>query len=378
MGTIFKRRKKWGINYIDPSGNQIRKVVSPYRESAQRILKKIETEIAEGKYLDIKKKERKNIRFEDFAQQYLKSYVEFENKNVRNQRNLINGLVKQFKGNNLEQIDTLMIRQYLSRRLKSVRPSTVNREWSMLKSMFNRAFEWGLFSGVNPTNSIKKLPENNERTRWLKEEEQEVLLSNCQGMTKIIVLIALKTGMRWGEITSLKWRQNPNSNYVDFQNNIIFVHESLSKSKKSRYIPLSDSIISALEKLPKQAGTDYIFWNHKTERIVRTIRTSFENAVKKSGISNFKFHDLRHTFASQLVRNGVDLYVVQKLLGHANPKMTQRYAHLSSKQLKDAIKLIDSKIDLQFTDTMYNESFENSTVLAPSRIFASAYKTDVL
>ncbi|VAW14524.1 hypothetical protein MNBD_BACTEROID05-1144, partial [hydrothermal vent metagenome] len=346
--------------------------------TAQRILKKIETEIAEGKYLDIKKKEKLNIRFENFAQQYLESYVEFENKNVRNQRNLINGLVKQFKGNNLEQIDALMIRQYLSRRLKSVRPSTVNREWSMLKSMFNRAFEWGLFSGLNPTNSIKKLSENNERTRWLKEEEQEVLLSNCQGMTKIIVLVALKTGMRWGEITSLKWRQTPNSNYVDFQSNIIFVHESLSKSKKSRYIPLSDSIISALEKLPRQAGTDYIFWNQKTERRMRTIRSSFDKALKKSEIDDFKFHDLRHTFASQLVRNGVDLYVVQKLLGHANPKMTQRYAHLSSDQLKDAIKLIDNKIDLQFTDIMYNTNFANSTVLAPSKVLACAKNSDIL
>ena len=371
MGTIFKRRKKWGINYTDPNGNQTRKIVSPYKETAQRILKKIETEVAEGKYMDIQKKEKKNILFESFARQYLESYVNFENKNVRKQGNLINSLVRHFKGKYLNQMDILMIRQYLSKRLKSVRPSSVNREYSMLKSMFNRAIEWGMFSGMNPTNSIKKLPENNERTRWLAEDEQEILLSNCEGMTKAIVLVALKTGMRWGEIIVLKWHQSPNSNYVDFQNKTIFVHASLSKSKKSRYIPLSNSIGTVLEKMPRQIGAEYIFWNQKKERRMLTIRNSFERAVKRSGISDFKFHDLRHTFASQLVRNGVDLYVVQKLSGHANPKMTQRYAHLSPDQLTDAIKLIDNKIDLQFTDIMYNTIFPNSTVLAQSEILAS-------
>lgn len=368
MGTIFKRRNKWGINYIDPHGNQMRKIVSPYKETALRILKKIETEIVEGKYLDIKTKVEKDILFKEFAQKYLEIYVALENKNVRKQRNLINGLVKHFKGKYLGQIDTFMVRQYLSKRLKSVRPASVNRDYSMLKSMFNRAIEWGMFSSVNPTNTIKKLPENNERTRWLTESEQEILLSNCKGITKVIVLIALKTGLRWSEITSLKWEQAPNSNYVDFNNKMIFVHESLAKSKKSRCIPLCDSVITALREIPRQPQTGYIFWNPKKEQRMRTIRRSFDTALKKAGIEDFKFHDLRHTFASQLVRNGVDLFVVQKLLGHANPKMTQRYAHLQQEQLRDAIRKIDNRIDLQFQEIMYNTPLNDSTVLAPSGV----------
>ena len=83
-----------------------------------------------------------------------------------------------------------------------------------------------------------------------------------------------------------------------------------------------------------------------------SVRKSFATALKLSKIQDFKFHDLRHTFASQLVRSGVDLYVVQKLLGHTTPKMTQRYAHLCSDQLKHAIE----KIDIQLEKVLYNST----------------------
>ncbi len=91
-----------------------------------------------------------------------------------------------------------------------------------------------------------------------------------------------------------------------------------------------------------------------------SVKNAFNRAVRKAGIEDFTFHSLRHTFASQLVRDGVDLYVVQKLLGHSSPKMTQRYAHLREDMLKDAIK----KIDRQFEGVLYNTAFEFSTNLA--------------
>ena len=358
MGTIFKRGRKWGINFIDVQGQQIRKLVSPYRETAQLILNKIETEIAEGKYLDIKKE--KNVLFENLTGEYLNTYVRLENKNIKKQGCLVNNLLSYFQGKYLHQIDPLMIRQYLSKRLANVKPSTVNRDLSMLKSMFNRAIEWGMLHGANPTRGIKKIPEKNNRCRWLTEDEQDVLLSHCKGVTRVIVVIALKTGMRWSEIIHLKWQQSPNSNYIDFENGTIFIHESLAKSEKSRYIPLSNAVRWALREVPKHPGHEYIFLNPDTNKPLGSIKQSFKTAMKKAEIQDFRFHDLRHTFASQLVRNSVDLYVVQKLLGHATPKMTQRYAHLKADQLKDAIE----KIDTQPESLLYNTTFENSTSLA--------------
>jgi integrase len=166
----------------------------------------------------------------------------------------------------LSQINALMIRQYLSKRLEKVTPATVNRDFSMLRSMFNRAIEWEMFRGSNPTKGMKPIPEKNCRCRWLSEEEQEQLLSHCQGITKVIVMIALQTGMRWGEIMNLKWRQSPNSNYVDFDSGTIFIHESLAKTDRSRFIPISSAVRFALKDVPKKPGVDYIFLNSDTKK----------------------------------------------------------------------------------------------------------------
>ena len=344
MGTIFKRGKSWGINFIDPQGQQVRQMVSYYKETAIKVLKKIETEIVEGRYFD-RKERKQEILFENFAERFFETYVRLENKDIQRRRNQLNGLIKYFKGKFLSQIDCLLIRDYMSSRIKVLKPASVNREFSLLKSMFNRAIEWDIFDGKNPTNSLKKLQENNERCRWLTEDEQETLLSHCQGLTYVVVLTALKTGMRWGEIIRLKWKQENNSNYVDFDNDVIYIHGSLSKTNKSRHIPLSPFLKERLLTLPKYAGVSYIFWRPETGCGLRSIRSPFDKALERAGIKDFKFHDLRHTFASQLVRNKVDLYVVQKLLGHASPKMTQRYAHLKQDQLWAAIQTIDRRED---------------------------------
>ncbi|MDE2010144.1 MAG: site-specific integrase, partial [Candidatus Omnitrophica bacterium] len=168
------------------------------------------------------------------------------------------------------------------------------------------------------------------------------------------------TGMRWGEIINLKWKQSVNSNYVDFDNGTIYIHEALAKTQRSRFVPLSNAVRLALRDVPKNPGHDYIFLNPETEKPLHNIRKSFATALKKAEIQDFKFHDLRHTFASSLVRRGVDLYVVQKLLGHTTPKMTQRYAHLRAGQLKEAIE----KIDIQVDNLLYNSKSDDSTNLA--------------
>ena len=358
MGKTFRRGKKWGISFIDAHGLQVRRMVSPYKETAERVLRKIETEIVEGKYLDIKKRE--NILFEDFASEYVKTYVKLELKEHRNEEYFVKRLASEFKGLYLHQIDSLMVRQFMARRLKDIRPASVNREFQVLKGMFNRAIEWDMLHGKNPAVGINNIPQNNSRCRWLTDQEQERLLSYCSGLTKVLVLIALKTGMRWGEIKALKWTQEPRSNYVDFDNGVIFVHEAMAKSQKSRHIPLSNAVRLALQNVERIPGQEYIFLNPETRKPLGCIKRSFHTALRRAGITNFRFHDLRHSFASSLVRNGVDLYVVQKLLGHSTPKMTQRYAHLRQDQLKDAI----AKIDIQSNDSLYNSNFKNSTFLA--------------
>ena len=190
-----------------PTAARPRKMVSSYKEAAERILKEIETDIAEGKYLDIKKYDK--VLFEEFASEYIKTHVRLELKSQRNQEYMIRQLSVEFRGKCLHQIDNLAIRQYMARRLKVVRPASVDRELQTIKSMFNRAIEWGMFFGVNPAVGIKNIPLNNSRCRWLTESEQERLLSSCPALTKVVVLIALKTGLRWGEIIRSNGSRRP-------------------------------------------------------------------------------------------------------------------------------------------------------------------------
>lgn len=337
----------WYVDYQDPNGKRIRKAVARYKETANLILKKIEIDIAEGKYLDTQKSEP--MTFTDFADKFYQKHIKRRNRSAKNQKYLLDQLVRQFGDKMMHEITVGDIDDFLEMRERDRSASTVNKDLAMLKSMFSRANEWGDLIDHNPAQKIKLLSEDNERCRYLSEEEQERLLSACNGgPLRMIVLVALRTGLRWGEIMNLKWRYAPQSNYVDFEHNTIFVHESLAKSKRSRYVPLASTVKQALMDYPQHFESGYIFVNPKTGRPFDNVKKSFRTALKKAGIDDFRFHDLRHCFASDLVRKGVDLFVVQKLLGHSTPIMTQRYAHLGHDRLKDAVHLLDEKKDDPF------------------------------
>lgn len=341
MDSIFKKNKKWYIDYYDPYGKRVRWAVSRYKETAELALKKAEIDIAEGKYLDVKRTDP--ITFRDFAEKFRKKHIRRRNKSIKNQEYLLDQLIRHFDRKMMHELTRTDIDDYLEQRFDQWRASTINKDLTMLKSLFNRANEWGDLNGHNPAQKIKKLDENNERCRYLTEEEQQRLLANCHGVLHMVVLTAFKTGLRWGELIRLKWTQSPQSNYVDFENNVIFIHEALTKSKKSRYVPLAHSVKQALLDFPQRSASDYIFESPLTGKPYDNLDKSFRSALQRARIDDFHFHDLRHCFASDLVRNGVDLFVVQKLLGHSSPRMTQRYAHLAQDQLKRAIDVLDDQ-----------------------------------
>lgn len=361
MGVIFKKYRKWYIDYYDPQGRRVRKAVSSYKETALLALKKVEVDIAEGKYLDVQKCDP--ITFKAFAEKFRRKHIRRRNKSIRNQEYLLDQLTKYFGKRLMHEITANEIDDYLEQRQEKCSHSTVNSDLTMLKSLFNRANEWNNLNGHNPARDIKKLKENNERCRYLLEEEQDRLLSACNGVLRMVVLVALRTGLRWGELINLKWQQAPQSNYVDFENNTIFIHEALAKSKKSRYVPLAPSIKQALMDYPQASESGYIFANPKTGKRIVTLKRSFHTALRKAGIEDFRFHDLRHCFASDLVGKGVDLFIVQKLLGHSSPKMTQRYAHLRNDQLQEAIFTLDEKRNEIFDLGHHRDTTEPVVVL---------------
>jgi integrase len=143
---------------------------------------------------------------------------------------------------------------------------------------------------------------------------------------------ALHTGMRRGELLSLQWEQIRNG----------FIYLTETKSGKARQIPINDRLAEVFREVRRenQLKSPYVFCAPDGKRFYE-VKHSFTSACKRAGIEDFRFHDLRHTFASRLVMKGASLKAVQELLGHADMKMTMRYAHLSQEHLRDSVNLLN-------------------------------------
>jgi len=289
--------------------------------------------VAENKFLDKKKEEK--LKFEDFAQEFIEYYCKLNKKSWERDAQSIRHLRAVFAGKYLYVITPLEIEKYKEKRIHLVKPATINRELSCLKTLFNKAIEWGKLE-LNPMKKVKLWKENNQRVRYLEKEEIKRLLENCPEYLKPIVLVALNTGMRQGEILNLQWPD------IDFHQELIYINDS--KSGEARKIPMNSTTLAALGQRKKGRGSSYVFSNKEGEPF-RKVYKGFKAALRRAEISNFTFHDLRHTFASHLVMNGTDLKTVQELLGHKTFKMTLRYTHLSSDHKRNAVDNLAAQME---------------------------------
>jgi len=206
--------------------------------------------------------------------------------------------------------------------------------------MFNKAIAWG-YAKDNPIRNVKFLREDNARLRFLEEGEIVKLISCCSSKLKAVVSVALSTGMRKGEIANLKWRD------VNFEKGFLTLVRT--KNGEKRYVPINNMCREALMSVRKHPQSEYIFCNRDGNPY--NFRKSFETALKNAGIGTFRFHDLRHTFASQMVMSGVDLNTVRELLGHKSLNLTLRYAHLSEDHKTRAVEVLGKRMDTFWTPT---------------------------
>lgn len=272
-------------------------------------------------------------RFRDFAERYLafsktnKAPATYHRHDLNNMRPLL----EYFGGKSLSAITSLLVERYKDERVKRVAPATVNRELATLRHMYTKAVEWGYVRG-NPLKGVKRLKEPPGRVRYLREEEIGRLLRCCAGHIHPIVLAALHTGMRKGELLGLRWER------VDLvRRRITVVH---SKNNEVRAVPLNQTLYRLLEELGRKGKSGHVF-RGPDGKALGDIKKGFAGAVRRAGIEDFRFHDLRHTFASYLVMSGVDLRTVQQVLGHTEIKTTMRYSHLSTRHVLESLERLD-------------------------------------
>ena len=227
--------------------------------------------------------------------------------------------------------------------------TTANHLLSTLKRMLNLAVKWELLE-KNPASSQEKFKEPPQRERYLSKEELPLFLSaldeeeDCLSVAAIRLL--LFTGCRRGEIMTLKW------NEVRLDEDCLKLLDT--KNGRSRPVHLNAWARKVVEDLHENrdkeirtAASEYVFPSRQGTKKghLFDLRNPFDKACQRAGIENFRIHDLRHTFASMAVRGGASLFDVQKLLGHQDIAMTQRYAHLSDDGLKKATAGVAAMLD---------------------------------
>jgi len=332
--AIYQRGKNWYIDFTFHH-KRIREMVGS-RKDAKKIIAKRKTEIVENKFLDIRK-DPEPVKFYDFAKEYLQ-WAKSNKKPSTYTRDIyiMRMFDKEFKEKTIQEITTWQIEKWKSKRKEGLQAGSVNRELALLKHMFSMALKWRRLK-ENPAKDVKQFKGETRRVRFLMPDEIQRLLSNCgdllEGLLKPIVTVAVHTGMRKGEILSLQWAQ------VNFEQGIISLFDT--KNHERRDIPMNETVKATLRAVERKG--DLVFPNRSGRQIDGVpLYFAFHEALAKSGITDFRFHDLRHTFASNLVmQEGVELNDVRELLGHKNMAMTLRYAHLSPRHKTRIINILD-------------------------------------
>lgn len=264
-----------------------------------------------------------------------------------------------------------IIEKWRSARLKAgIGAATVNRDLSALRGMFSRALEWGVIA-EHPMRTVKALQAPSGKARWLSDDEEirlraaldareereragresanawraargyelmpELRAAAFVDHLKPAVLLSINTGLRQGELLKLDWQ------HVNLERAILTVIDASAKSGKQRHIPLNDEALATLKAWRAQQTEHGIVFASADGGVRVDVKTAWKKLLADAKIVNFRWHDMRHHFASRLVMAGVDLNTVRELLGHADLTMTLRYAHLAPEHLSAAVAKLNRK-----------------------------------
>ena len=331
---LFKRGSVFQLEYFDENLGKIKRISTGEQTKARAT--KFVSQFQEK--IRVKKKVEK-IELHDFVIEYsLFAEQNYSDKYIKTIKLSFRMLEEYLDNLLLKDIESRKIEKFLMfvhRRAKY----SADLYHRTLKASFNKAIQWG-YLDVNPFNKIK-LPKNVKHIpEFIGEKELTEILDLTEDLIiRGIFITAFYTGLRQSELVNLKW------NSIDFNNKIITVRNSsefTTKSKKERTIPMNKTIVHQMRKLKELSPSDYIFPNSNNYKFhPDTISHKFKKAVRAAKLSEaIHFHTLRHSFASNLVRKGVSLYVVKELLGHEDISTTQIYAHLDNSALVNAVNLL--------------------------------------
>ncbi|MDA2911491.1 site-specific integrase [Nitrospiraceae bacterium AH_259_D15_M11_P09] len=333
--ALYLRGKTW---YLDFRHDGTRHAV----RLGKNISRSVAGELAHVKRAAILKGEagigrkRKDLEFDEAAKLFL-AWAEANKrpKTVRTYQQCIEHLTCSFRGKRLSEITTWLIEKHKQSRKDAGAPVRANREVACLKTLFNRCKEWKLYEGENPVRGVKFLEEPQGRLRYLEPEEEARLLEAAREPLRTLIILGIYTGLRiQAEALTLRWED------VDLRRGQLTVLAAYAKGKATRTVPLCKPLTDALKRLQASAKGE------KEESVIAkpdgtpysSIRSAFEAACEKAKLENVTPHTLRHTFASRLMMDGVDVRTIQELGGWRVLKMVERYSHVSAAHKAEAVE----------------------------------------
>jgi integrase len=335
--SVYKRGTKWHYAFC------VRKV--RYRGALPEARTKFHAEQAETKIkLSVyEARYGKKTGDKDLVEFIDETYLPWARQNKRTWKHDVfraRTIADWFNGKKFSQISPLLIEKFKKERHESITKkgtrrsaASVNRELELLSRIFNLAIDCEVAES-NPCSKVRKLRLNNKRVRYLLDEEAPRLLAALTGPRthlRPLVIVALGTGMRRGDQLNLRWEK------VDFQRNVIYVPNS--KTGRDYTVPMNQDVREELLAIRRTAAkSEYVFVNSTTGKPFTEIKRAFKTACRIAGITNLRWHDLRHTFGTKLGDAGYPESTIAQLMGHATVEMAFRYTHATEHGKRAAVE----------------------------------------
>ena len=319
---IYKRKNSpfWWYRFTTPDGERVRQSAKTAdKTKAQEIADKHKASLWDQVQLN----KKPHYLWQEAVIRFLR---ETNKKSVNSDKYMLNWLRPYLDNKHLDEINKALIEKIIQAKLNEGNTGTrVNRVTTLIGTILNKAKrEWNWIDSVP---HIRKFPELKKRVRWLTKEEAERLLLELNEHTAAMMRFTLATGLREANVTGLEWSQ------IDMQRKVAWIHPDQAKGGKAIGIPLNKDAVSVLR---EQVGKHHTsVFTYKGKSILRAGTKAWRAGLKRAGIDNFRWHDLRHTWASWHVQNGTPLHILQELGGWSSYEMVRRYAHLAPEHLAD-------------------------------------------
>jgi integrase len=332
--SLFKRGKTWWIDFTTPSGERVRRSAETEEKShAQELHDKLKAE----SWRIAKLGEKPKRTWDEAAYRWLtetqhkKTHLEDVSK--------IRLLQQFFRGRYLDDLTRDVISKMAEVKCKETSPATANRLLALVRAILRKAaldWEW-----IDKPPVIRLYRLANRRVRYLTPEEANKLLQELPEHLADMAKFSLATGLRKANFTRLEWSQ------VDIARRVAWIHGDQAKAGKPIHITLNTTAVDLLTKQIGKHPKSVFTYNGKP--VIQVNTKAWYKALKRAGIDDFRWHDLRHTWASWLTQQGVPLNVIQEMGAWESAEMVRRYAHLAPEQFAEHARVVDGLLSGTFT-----------------------------